>query len=87
MLDIGIISAMWYASDMGNPVKTAKQMFDAFLSKHDPTAMPKRPRAPQAQAAASAIASKGGIARASKLTPKKRQQIAKVAANARWKKP
>ncbi len=47
--------------------------------KHDP------------EAAAVALgrlgASKGGKARAAKLTPKKRAQIAKKAAMARWRKP
>jgi len=72
---------------MGNPVKTAKEMFDSFLSKHDPASVSKpQTRGPQAQAAASALAAKGGVARAASLTPKKRRQIAKAAAKARWKK-
>jgi hypothetical protein len=37
--------------------------------------------------AAQSLGRKGGIARAEKLTPKKRLQIAKKAAEARWKKP
>jgi len=72
---------------MGNPVKTAKEMFDSFLLKHDPASVPKpQARGPQAQAATSALAAKGGIARAASLTPKKRRQIAKKAAKTRWAK-
>lgn len=73
---------------MGNPIKTARQMFDQFLERADPSGIPApKVQGPQAKAAAGALASKGGVARAAKLPPKKRQQIAKTAANARWKKP
>jgi len=70
---------------MAHPVKAAKQMFDQFLAKHDPgvAAVPER-RSRKAQAAASALAAKGGAARAASLSPKKRTQIAKRAAEARW---
>jgi len=75
---------------MASPIKTAKQMFDQFLSKHDPATgdlSPSEVRPLRAKKAASALAAKGGVARAVKLTPKKRQEIAKRAAKARWKNP
>lgn len=72
---------------MAHPVKVAKQMFDQFLSKHDPGSIVPNIGEPQAQAAAVALASKGGRARAANLTSKKRRQIAKRAAKARWSKP
>jgi len=73
---------------MADPIKTAKRMFDDFLSKADPEAMPDyHPDAVdlQAQAAGAKGAKQGGLARAANLTPKKRRQIAKLAARARWK--
>jgi hypothetical protein len=74
---------------MADPIKTAKRMFDEFLSKADPASVPDYdPNAIdlEAQAAGSKGARQGGLARASRLTPKKRRQIAKRAATARWKK-
>lgn len=71
---------------MAHPVKVAKQMFDQFLSKRDPDSVPPNIEEPQAQITP-ALAAKGGRARAAALTPKKRRQIAKNAAKARWGKP
>jgi hypothetical protein len=74
---------------MADPIKTAKNMFDNFLSKADPLAMPGySPDAKdlQAQAAGLKGARRGGLARATSLTPTKRQQIAKKAAKVRWGK-
>jgi hypothetical protein len=51
--------------------------------KHDPEAVKKNPAA---VALGRLGASKGGKARAAKLSPKKRQQIAKNAAMTRWKR-
>jgi hypothetical protein len=50
--------------------------------KHDPEAMKKNPAA---VALGRLGASKGGKARAAKLTPKKRAAIARKAAQARWR--
>ncbi len=50
--------------------------------KHDPEA---RQKNPAAVALGRLGASKGGKARAAKLSAKKRQQIARKAATARWK--
>ena len=74
---------------MADPIKTAKGMFDNFLSKHDPLSMPgfdPEAKDVQAQAAGLKGASKGGIARAASLTPEKRKRIAKKAARVRWGK-
>jgi hypothetical protein len=75
---------------MADPIKTAKSMFDNFLSKADPLSMPgysPEAKNPQAQAAGLKGAKRGGIARAASLSRKRRQQIAKKAARARWAKP
>jgi hypothetical protein len=69
---------------MANPVKAAKQMFDQFLAKADPEAP--LPQIAEPEATIGAHASRGGIARAASLAPKKRRQIAKRAAKARWKR-
>jgi len=73
---------------VANPVKTAKQMFDQFLAKHDPAAVQTTAQIDQkTNNAARVVAAKGGAARAARLSPKKRRQIAKRAAKARWSKP
>ena len=74
---------------MANPVKAAKQMFDQFLSKHDPDSTQDSLADIGEDESASLsdahdLASKGGYARAATLSPKKRRQIAKRAAKARW---
>jgi hypothetical protein len=73
---------------MADPIKTAKSIFDQFLSKADPASMPDYdPNAKDAQAQkAGRMGGKiGGSARALKLSAKKRSQIAKSAAVTRWK--
>ena len=64
---------------MADPIKTAKSMFDNFLSKVDPESV--GPAESQIQIA---DPSAGGLARAAKLSPKRRKQIAKKAARVRW---
>lgn len=64
---------------MANPIKTAKNIFDHFLSKVDPEAV--GPAEAQIQVANPYA---GGKARAVNLSPKRRKQIAKKAAKARW---
>ena len=64
-------------------------MFDEFLSKADPLAVPifnPDAKDQQAQAAGMKGARLGGMARAANLTRKKRKEIAKKAARMRWKK-
>lgn len=74
-----------------DPVEIAKGMYDQFLTKNDPDAAPReaqrtRKPNPKAQAAGRKGGLVGGAARAATLTPRKRKQIAKKAAQARWKK-
>ncbi|HEY8082846.1 MAG TPA: hypothetical protein VIE64_04730 [Solirubrobacterales bacterium] len=47
---------------------------------------PQEPESQQARAGRSGGA-KGGVQRSKKLSPERRTEIARVAANARWKKP
>ena len=71
---------------MADPIKTAKNMFAQFLSKHDPghsTACISDVAEPPDRVA---LAAKGGRATADSLTPRRRRQIAKRAARARWSK-
>ena len=75
---------------MASPIKTAKQMFDQFLSKHDSKTVQgciPDVAEPEDRAGARTLAAKGGRARAAILSPRKRRQIAKRAAKARWTKP
>jgi hypothetical protein len=66
-------------------VQAARRVVDAIIEKTERTIDP------AVSAAAAALsklgASKGGEARAAKLSPKRRSQIAKKAAAARWNKP
>jgi hypothetical protein len=59
------------------------------MPKYDPTAIPAADpdKNPHAVALGRLGGLKGGTARAAKLTPKKRSQIAAKAAKARWGKP
>ena len=72
-----------------DPVQIAKSIYDQFLAKNDPDSVvrsepqPDIPN-PKAQAAGRKGGLKGGKARAAALTPRKRTQIAKKAAKARW---
>jgi hypothetical protein len=73
---------------MADAIKTAKRIFDQFLSKADPASMPDyRPNAKdaQAQAAGRKGGKRGGPARTAKLSANKRSHIAKEAARARWR--
>jgi hypothetical protein len=74
---------------MADPIKTAKRMFDEFLSKADPASMPDydpNAKDPQAQAAGRKGGLKGGAARAAVLSPRTRRKISKKAAKQRWEK-
>jgi hypothetical protein len=75
---------------MADPLKAARRMFGEFLSKADPLAVPcfdLDAKDHLAQAAGRKGAKQGGLARAASLTRTRRIQIAKRAAQARWKKP
>jgi hypothetical protein len=71
-----------------DPVQIAKSIYDQFLTKNDPDSVPSEPQPdipnPKAQAAGRKGGLVGGNARAKSLTPRKRRQIAKKAAKARW---
>jgi len=65
-----------------DPVQLAKQVFDIAIGEAEDTVSESK-RHPKPQRAGGL---KGGTARARKLSPEKRHQIASVAAKARWKK-
>jgi hypothetical protein len=67
-----------------DPNEFARGILDSIIAKHDPEAIEGK----DAQKVASGLkgGSKGGHARAKTLTAKKRSQIAKKAAKARWAK-
>ena len=72
---------------MANPIKAAKQMFDQFLARHDPESAGLSDGEENTSSFMSDshdLASQGGHARAASLSAKKRRQIAKRAAKARW---
>ena len=69
---------------MATPVKAAKQIFNQFLAKADPDGVALDAVEPEKRFDVGV--SKGGYARAASLTPRKRRQIAKRAAKARWAK-
>lgn len=75
-------------SGMADPIKTAKTIFDTFLSKADPVAIQDMATIGESQAQISGrIGGKvGGPARAKKLSPAHRKSIAKLAAKKRWEK-
>jgi len=72
---------------MADAIKTAKKIFDQFLSKADPASMPDydpNAKDPQKQSAGREGGKVGGLARAKALSPQKRKGIAKKGAKARW---
>jgi hypothetical protein len=74
---------------MADPIKTAKHIFDQFLSKADPASIPNyNPQCKdrKAQAAGRKGGRIGGVARSVALSPEERSEIAKKAAATRWKK-
>ena len=73
-----------------DPITLANDLFNEFLAKADPDAPPVRPendKRTKARSAGRLGGLKGGKARARSLSPKKRKQIAKKAAQSRWQKP
>jgi len=67
-----------------DPNEFARSILDTIIAKHDPESVEGK----DAKKVASGLkgGSKGGHARAKTLTAKKRSQIAKKAAKARWGK-
>jgi hypothetical protein len=67
-----------------DPIVFANSVLDQIISKHDPTSVAKTGRDPKKVASGIKGGTKGGHARAKNLSAKKRSQIAKKAAKARW---
>ena len=68
-----------------DPITLAKDFFDEFLTKADPTSTPTpNDKREKAKAAGSKGGKKGGPARAAALTPVKRKRISRRAARVRW---
>lgn len=67
-----------------DPNQLAKYILDVTTGDAEKIEPPKKN--PHAQALSKLGASKGGVARASKLTAKKRKEIARKAAKKRWSK-
>jgi hypothetical protein len=67
-----------------DPNEFARSVLDTIIAKHDPEAIEGK----DARKVASGLkgGSKGGHARAKKLSAKKRSEIARKAVNTRWKK-
>jgi hypothetical protein len=69
-----------------DPSQRAKMIVD-LTTGNAPEPEPERGKNPAAVALGRLGASKGGIARRDKLSPKKRKEIAQKAARSRWNKP
>jgi hypothetical protein len=65
-----------------DPAQLAKQVFDIAIGESEDTVSPQKRRVSAKRAGGLA----GSKARAKKLTPEERREIAKIAASARWKK-
>ncbi len=91
--DRGIYSGMPKRSSKSpDPIKSAKRVLDEIIAKHDPESITLE-KVKQAEASGKNLAAvalgrlgglKGGRARAVQLSAKKRKEIAKKAAHARW---
>lgn len=81
------------SSKSTDPIKSAQRVLDEIIAKHDPESITletvKAAQDSGKNLAAVALGRlgglKGGKARAEKLSPRKRKQIAKKAALTRWK--
>jgi hypothetical protein len=66
-----------------DPIQLAKQVFDIAIGEAEDTVSESK-RQPASKKRAGGL--KGGKSRAQSLTPEQRQDIARLAARARWKK-
>lgn len=66
-----------------DPIQLAKQVFDIAIGEAEDTVSESK-RQPTSKRRAGGL--KGGKSRAQHLTPEQRQDIARLAARARWKK-
>jgi len=75
---------------MADPIKTAKRIFDQFLSKADPAATITKKESPTVSIYMAQIGSEGGKIggkrRLETMSPKRRKIVARKAAQARWSK-
>lgn len=80
------------SSKSTDPIKSAKRVLDEIIAKHDPESITLE-KVKEAEASGKNLAAvalgrlgglKGGKARAESLSARKRKQIAKKAAKARW---
>jgi hypothetical protein len=75
------------SSSDSDPVKNALRVVEAAIGEPlNPSKTRKRRKNPHAVALGRKGGLKGGVVRASRLTPEKRTEIAKLAASARWQK-
>jgi hypothetical protein len=71
--------------EQDEPLDFARSVMDQIIAKHDPEAIREQGKDPKKVAAGLRGGAKGGRLRAKKLGGKKRRQIAKKAAETRWK--
>jgi len=67
-----------------DPAQLAKQVFDIAIGEAEDTVSESKRKISKTKGRAGGI--RGGAARAQHLTPEQRQDIARQAAHARWKK-
>jgi len=67
-----------------DPAQLAKQVFDIAIGEAEDTISESKRNPPNRKGRAGGV--KGGKSRAQHLTPEQRQDIARIAAQARWKK-
>jgi hypothetical protein len=67
-----------------DPVQLAKQVFDIAIGEDEDTVSESKRHPPKRKGRAGGL--KGGSARAKVLTAEQREDIARLAAQARWKK-
>jgi hypothetical protein len=68
------------------PLNFARGVLDQIIAKHDPEASREQGKNPAAVALGKRGGAKGGHTRAKKLSARRRAEIAKNAAKARWRK-
>jgi hypothetical protein len=69
-----------------DPVQAAHQVYLEIIGEASPPPEPEREKSPAAVARGKRGGAAGGPARAARLSPQERTEIARIAAEARWKK-
>ena len=80
----GLWHTRFVAKRPRDPAQLAKQVFDIAIGEAEDTVSESKRNPPKRRGRAGGV--KGGRARAKLLTPEQRQDIARLAAQARWKK-